>query len=78
MGDRRQQRSAIDGPTIAICGNPNCGAAGGSSPDPEEAVRLWNRRYAVECIYELAELRLDREACELLKDIINEVLHGEG
>lgn len=59
------------------CGNPNCGAAGGSSPDPDEAIRLWNRQYAVECIYEMAELRMDREACLILKDIINEVLNGK-
>jgi ferrous iron transport protein B len=25
MGDRGKQQSAADGPTIAICGNPNCG-----------------------------------------------------
>lgn len=56
------------------CGNPDCGAAGGSSPDLEEAKRLWNRRDALDRIYELAELRMDREGCETLKDIISEVM----
>jgi hypothetical protein len=59
------------------CGNPDCGAAGGSSPDPEEAKRLWNRRYELDYVYELAELRMDREACATLKNILAEVLHGK-
>jgi hypothetical protein len=60
------------------CGNPDCGAAGGSSPDPEEAKRLWNRRDELDYVYELAELRMDRPSCDTLRTIIDEVIAGTG